>query len=143
MFDVGDDFLVMEFVEGRTLHAMIREAGRIAPAEALRLLGPVADALDHAHRAGIVHRDIKPANVMVQADGQPKLMDFGVAHLATLGDDHRGPGPRLAVVHVARADRGPGVTGRSDVYSLAVVAYEMLTGQPPFQGKSITQVIYR
>ena len=143
VFDIGDDFLVMELVEGRTLFAMIREAGRIEPAETLRLLGPVAEALDHAHRAGIVHRDIKPANVIVQPDGQPKLMDFGVAHLAasvmTTAGQVLGSPSYMAPEQIA----GATVTGRSDVYSLAVVAYEMLTGQSPFQGKSITQVIYR
>jgi serine/threonine-protein kinase len=143
VFDVGDDFLVMEFVEGRTLHAVIRAAGRIEPAETLRLLGPVADALDHAHRAGIVHRDIKPANVIVQPDGQPKLMDFGVAHLAasvmTTAGQILGSPSYMSPEQIA----GLEVSGRSDVYSLAVVAYEMLTGQPPFQGQTITQVIYR
>ncbi len=143
VFDIGDDFLVMEFVEGRTLHALIRAAGRIEPAETLRLLGPVADAVDHAHRAGIVHRDIKPANVMVQPDGQPKLMDFGVAHLAasvmTTAGQVLGSPSYMSPEQIA----GVEVTGRSDVYSLAVVAYEMLTGQAPFQGQSITQVIYR
>jgi len=143
VFDIGDDFLVMELVEGRTLFAMIREAGRIEPAETLRLLGPVAEALDHAHRAGIVHRDIKPANVIVQPDGQPKLMDFGVAHLAasvmTTAGQVLGSPSYMSPEQIA----GATVTGRSDVYSLAVVAYEMLTGQSPFQGKSITQVIYR
>ena len=143
VFDIGDDFLVMELVEGRTLFAMIREAGRIEPAETLRLLGPVAEALDHAHRAGIVHRDIKPANVIVQPDGQPKLMDFGVAHLAasvmTTAGQVLGSPSYMAPEQIA----GATVTGRCDVYSLAVVAYEMLTGQSPFQGKSITQVIYR
>jgi serine/threonine-protein kinase len=142
VFDIGDDFLVMEHVEGRTLQALIRAAGRIEPAEALRLLGPVADALDHAHRAGIVHRDIKPANVIVQPDGQPKLMDFGVAHLAasvmTTAGQILGSPSYMAPEQIA----GLEVTGRADVYSLAVVAYEMLTGRPPFQGRTITQVIY-
>ena len=143
VFDVADDFLVMEFVEGRTLQSLIREAGRITPAETLRLLGPVAEAVDHAHAAGIVHRDIKPANVMVQPDGQPKLMDFGVAHLAssvmTTAGQVLGSPSYMSPEQIA----GTELTGRSDVYSLAVVAYEMLTGQPPFQGQSITQVIYR
>jgi serine/threonine-protein kinase len=143
VFDIGDDYLVMELVEGRTLQALIREAGRIAPAETLRLIGPVAEALDQAHRAGIVHRDIKPANVIVQPDGQPKLMDFGVAHFAssviTVAGQVLGSPSYMAPEQIA----GTKVTGRADVYSLAVVAYEMLTGQSPFQGKTITQVIYR
>lgn len=143
VFDIGDDFLVMEFVEGSTLRELIRSAGRIQPAETLRLLGPVADAIDHAHRAGIVHRDIKPANVIVQPDGQPKLMDFGVAHLAasvmTTAGQVLGSPSYMAPEQIA----GLELSGRADVYSLAVVAYEMLTGQAPFQGQTITQVIYQ
>jgi serine/threonine-protein kinase len=143
VFDLGDDYLVMELVEGRTLHRLIRDEGRLAPAESLRLLAPVADAVDHAHRAGIVHRDIKPANIMVQPDGQPKLMDFGVAKIEasvmTTAGQVLGSPSYMSPEQIAGLD----VTGRSDLYSLAVVAYEMLTGQPPFQGRTITQVIYK
>ena len=143
VFDLGDDFLVMELVEGRTLHRVIREEGRLAPEEALRLLAPVAEAVDHAHRAGIVHRDIKPANIMVQPGGPPKLMDFGVAKIEasvmTTAGQILGSPSYMSPEQIA----GENVTSRSDLYSLAVVAYEMLTGQPPFQGKTITQVIYQ
>ena len=143
VFDLGEDFLVMELVEGRTLHRLIREEGRLAPEKALRLLAPVADAVDHAHRAGIVHRDIKPANVMVDPAGQPKLMDFGVAKIEasvmTTAGQILGSPSYMSPEQIA----GENVTSRSDLYSLAVVAYEMLTGQPPFQGKTITQVIYK
>jgi eukaryotic-like serine/threonine-protein kinase len=143
VFDLGEDHLVMEYVEGRTLHQMVRERGRIPPAEALRLLAPVAEAVDHAHRQGIVHRDIKPANIVVQPDGQPKLMDFGVARIEasvmTTAGQILGSPSYMAPEQIAGQD----VTGRSDVYSLAVVAYELLTGQPPFQGSTITQVIYQ
>ena len=143
VFDLGDDFLVMELVEGRTLHRLIREEGRLAPEEALRLLAPVAEAVDHAHRAGIVHRDIKPANIIVQPNGQPKLMDFGVAKIEasvmTTAGQILGSPSYMSPEQIA----GENVTSRSDLYSLAVVAYEMLTGQPPFQGKTITQVIYQ
>jgi len=143
VFDLGDDHLVMELVEGRTLHRLIREEGRLTPEETLRLLAPVADAVDHAHRAGIIHRDIKPANIMVQPDGQPKLMDFGVAKIEasvmTTAGQVLGSPSYMAPEQIA----GENVTSRADVYSLAVVAYEMLTGQAPFQGSTITQVIYR
>ena len=143
VYDVGEDYLVMEFVDGRTLQQVLREEGRFEPAEALRLLGPIADAVDHAHRAGIIHRDIKPANIMVQSDGQPKLMDFGVAHhleasVMTTAGQILGSPSYMSPEQIA----GQEITGRSDVYSLAVVAYEMLTGLPPFHG-TITQVIYR
>jgi serine/threonine-protein kinase len=143
VFDLGEDHLVMEYVEGRTLQQVLRERGRLPPAEVLRLLGPVAEGIDHAHRQGIVHRDIKPANIMVQPDGQPKLMDFGVARIEasvmTTAGQVLGSPSYMAPEQIA----GESVTARSDVYSLAVVAYEMLTGQPPFQGNTITQVIYR
>ena len=143
VFDLGEDFLVMELVEGRTLHRLIREEGRLAPEKALRLLAPVADAVDHAHRAGIVHRDIKPANVMVDPAGQPKLMDFGVAKIEASVMTTAGRISWVSLVHAPEQIAGENVTSRSDLYSLAVVAYEMLTGQTPFQGKTITQVIYK
>jgi serine/threonine-protein kinase len=143
VFDLGDDFLVMELVEGRTLHRLIRDEGRLAPEETLRILAPVADAIDHAHAAGIVHRDIKPANIIVQPEGPPKLMDFGVAKIEasvmTTAGQILGSPSYMSPEQIA----GENVTSRSDLYSLAVVAYEMLTGQPPFQGHTITQIIYK
>jgi serine/threonine-protein kinase len=143
VFDLGEDHLVMEYVEGRTLQQEIRDRGTLGPEETLRILGPVAEAVDHAHGAGIVHRDIKPANIMIQTDGQPKLMDFGVARIEasvmTTAGQILGSPSYMSPEQIA----GENVTSRSDVYSLAVVAYEMLTGQSPFQGNTITQVIYR
>jgi eukaryotic-like serine/threonine-protein kinase len=83
LYDVGDDYFVMELLEGSTLADLIRKQGHLTVEHALELLEPVADAIDYAHRAGVIHRDIKPANIMVQTDGHPKLMDFGVARLET------------------------------------------------------------
>ncbi len=143
VYDVGEDYLVMEYVEGRTLHSILRDRGRLPPEEVQRLLAPVADAVDFAHRRNIVHRDIKPANVMVQADGLPKLMDFGVAKVETSVMTQTGQILGSPTYMAPEQIAGQAVTGRSDIYSLAVVAYEMLTGQPPFQGKTITSVIYR
>jgi len=143
IFDVGENFLVMELLEGKTLFALLMDKGQLEPAEALRILTPVAEGLDHAHRAGIFHRDIKPANIMVLSDGRSKLMDFGVAHLetsvmTTAGQIFGSPS-YMSPEQVAGHD----VTSRSDLYSLAVVAYEMLTGQRPFQGTSLTSIIYK
>ena len=143
IFDVGENHLVMEMLEGKTLQQLIRESGPIEPEEVRAILSPVAEALDHAHAAGIIHRDIKPANIMIQPDGQPKLMDFGVAHLdATV---MTATGQILGSPSFMSPEQllGENVTPRSDNYSLAVVAYEMLTGQSPFPGKTITAVIYR
>ncbi len=142
VFDVGPDFIVMEFVEGRTLRQLLREKERFSPEQAIRLLMPLAEAVDHAHRSGIVHRDIKPANVMVQPDGTPKLMDFGIAHLEmsvmTGAGEILGSPSYMAPEQVTGAD----VTPSWDIWALATVAYELLTGKPPFQGP-ITQVIYK
>ena len=143
IFDVGENYLVMELLEGKTLQAELLEKGKLEPAEALRILTPVAEGLDHAHRAGILHRDIKPANIMVLSDGRAKLMDFGVAHvetsvMTTAGQIFGSPS-YMSPEQVSGND----VDSRSDLYSLAVVAYEALTGQRPFQGTSLTSIIYK
>jgi serine/threonine-protein kinase len=143
IYDVGDDYLVMEYLEGVTLQRVLEERGRLEIAETLRLLAPVADALDHAHRGGIVHRNVKPANIMVLPDGRPKLMDFGVAHLdstvMTATGQFLGSPSYMAPEQVAEGR----ATARSDLFSLAVVAYEALTGERPFRGESITSIISR
>ena len=143
IFDVGENYLVMELLEGKTLQAELQAQGKLEPAEVLRILTPVAEGLDHAHRAGILHRDIKPANIMVLSDGRAKLMDFGVAHvetsvMTTAGQIFGSPS-YMSPEQVS----GSEVDSRSDLYSLAVVAYEVLTGQRPFQGTSLTSIIYK
>ena len=83
IYDVGEDYFVMEFLEGVSLQAILAHRAVLPLAEALRILTPVAEAIDYAHHAGVIHRDVKPANIMIQPDGRPKLMDFGVARLPT------------------------------------------------------------
>ena len=100
---MGEDYFVMEYLEGSTLQVILRDRGQIPADEAVRILTPLADALDYAHRSGIVHRDIKPGNVFVLADGRPKLMDFGVAHLESSSMTAAGPLLRIAVLHGARS----------------------------------------
>jgi TonB family protein len=143
LYDVGDDYFVMELLEGATLGDLIRARGRLPLDEVLALLEPVADAIDYAHRSGVIHRDIKPANIMVQPDGRPKLMDFGVARLETsimTAPGHFFGSPSyMAPEQITSSDATP----RSDLFSLAVVAYEALTGQRPFSGDSITAIIYQ
>jgi TonB family protein len=143
LYDVGDDYFVMELLEGATLADLIRERGRLTLEDTLELLEPVADAIDYAHRAGVIHRDIKPANIMVQTDGHPKLMDFGVARLETslvTEPGHFFGSPSYMAPEQITSSR---VNFQSDLYSFAVVAYEALTGQRPFAGESITAIIYQ
>jgi TonB family protein len=144
IFDVGDDYFVMELLTGKTLHELIAEKGHLAPAEALQILAPIADAVDHAHRNGIIHRDIKPANIMIQPDGRAKLMDFGVARL----EDSTGTatGQIIGSPYYMAPEQMSGdtpVSARADTYSLAVVTYEALTGQRPFQADSVPAIVYK
>ncbi len=144
-FDTGEDggaaFIVMELIRGRTLRRLVDDAGGVLPAWLARDIGvQVADALHHAHEAGLVHRDVKPANVLV-CDGDPgspvqvKVADFGIARAATLdGADLTQPGAVLGTTKYLSPEQVQGATpdARSDVYALGVVLYEVLTGRPPF-----------
>jgi eukaryotic-like serine/threonine-protein kinase len=143
IYDVGEDYFVMEFLEGVSLQAILAHRFVLPLSEAQRILTPVAEALDYAHHSGVIHRDVKPANIMIQPDGRPKLMDFGVARLPTSAITDSGQSfgspSYMAPEQIASDD----VTPRSDLFSFGVVAYEALTGKRPFQGDSITAIIYR
>jgi TonB family protein len=143
VFDVGEDYFVMEYLEGSTLQVILRDRGQIPADEALRILTPLADALDYAHRSGIVHRDIKPGNVFVLADGRPKLMDFGVAHLESSSMTAQGHFFGSPSYMAPEQVSGGQVLASADLFSFGVVAYEMLTGHRPFEGASITAIMYR
>ena len=143
IFDVGEDYIVMEFVEGVSLADLLKHRGSLDLPEALRLLSAVAEAIDFAHRAGVIHRDIKPANIMVQPDGRPKLMDFGVARIETSamtsGGHFFGSPSYMAPEQIL----GGEITGRVDLFSFAIVAYETVTGRRPFLGEGISSIVYR
>jgi TonB family protein len=142
VFDVGDDFFVMELLEGVTLQRHLQLAGRLELAEVLRILGPVAEGLDYAHSKGTIHRDIKPSNIMILPDGRPKIMDFGVAHLTstamTAAGEFVGSPSYMAPEQITSS----GASARTDLFSLAVVAYETLTGKKCFDGESIAQIVH-
>jgi branched-chain amino acid transport system substrate-binding protein len=148
IYDVGQEgshyYFVMEYIEGQTLAQVIRQRGAMSPAEVTAILRPLADALDQAHRQGLVHRDIKPGNIMVGPAGQVMLTDFGIARAAqevrltttgTLVGTPEYMSPEQA--------RGEAVDSRTDQYSLGVVAYEMLSGKVPFGGTTPHGVLYK
>ncbi|MFO1536664.1 MAG: protein kinase domain-containing protein, partial [Actinomycetota bacterium] len=135
----GTHYIVMEYVEGRSLREIVREQGPLPAMTAARITAELADALAFAHRRGVVHRDVKPGNVLCTATGQVKLTDFGIA--ANQFDANEGLTQTGSVMGTAtyfspEQAQGHPVDGRSDVYSLGVVLYEMCTGVPPFTGDS-------
>jgi TonB family protein len=140
VFDLGDDFIVMELVRGRTLAALI-ESGKLGQAEALRIVETVADALSYAHGLGITHRDVKPANVMIQDDGTVKVMDFGLARIESSNLTAAGAVLGSAAYMAPEVILGQPADPRSDVFSLGVLAYEALTGRRPFTGKTISVIM--
>jgi serine/threonine-protein kinase len=132
----GVPFLVMELLEGETVAARLA-SGPFPPAEAARVAAAVADALDAAHRRGIVHRDVKPSNVMLTPGGDVKVMDFGIAAAADETHSTTGSGLYATVAYVSpERVAGRPATPASDLYSLGAVLYELLCGRPPFTGGS-------
>jgi tetratricopeptide (TPR) repeat protein len=134
--DGQDVYLIFEFVDGKTVHDLVQTAGRLPIAEAARIVRASADALGYAHARGVIHRDMKPSNVMVDGAGRVKVMDFGIARMAkdsmtrfSMTNTVVGTPPYMA----PEQERGQ-VRRESDVYALAVCAYEMLTGKLPFAG---------
>ena len=135
-------FIVMELVEGRDLESLLRERGRLGLAEALEILGQVADALDHAHANGVVHRDVKPANIMIERSGRVKVMDFGIAKVEQ-GGNLTSTGLIMGTPNYMSPEQAKGlkVDSRADVFSLGCVLYECLSGKKPFQDESVTAIL--
>ena len=139
--DDGDQYIVMELVEGRDLSGVLRERGSLSTDDAARIAIAVASALEAAHRKGIVHRDVKPGNILITDDGDVKVTDFGIAR-AVAEASMTVTGTTLGSVHYFSPEqaRGDEVTGASDVYSLAIVLFEMLTARRPFEADSAAAV---
>jgi TonB family protein len=142
IFDVGEDFFVMEMLEGRTLQDLLRDSGPLDVESACLILAPVARALDFAHSQGAIHRDVKPANVMIAPDGRPTVMDFGVVHLASGNITATGQVFGSPFYMAPEQINQGGASPQTDIFSLGVVAYETLTGRRPFAGEGITPVLY-
>ncbi|GAA4861210.1 protein kinase domain-containing protein [Actinomycetospora straminea] len=137
----GEVFVVMEYVQGRTLRDELRDRGRLSPDEATSVLVPVCEALAAAHDRGIVHRDVNPGNVMRCQDGTVKLMDFGIAQVADV-EGFTGTGVVMGTAAYLSPEqvRCEPLDGRSDVYAVGCTLYELLTGETPFRGPSSVEV---
>ncbi len=141
IYDVGEQdgtyFMVMEYIDGKNLKEYIREKGRLPAPEAFRITRQIAEALEQAHKAGVIHRDIKPQNILFSREGNVKVTDFGIAIAGdgvtvTVGDEIIG-----SVQYIAPEQARGGLAGKqSDLYSLGIVFYEMVTGKVPFTGES-------
>ena len=138
-------FIVMEYVDGRLLKDIIAE-GPLEPAEACRITEQVLTALEYSHRAGVVHRDIKPGNIMITANGQVKVMDFGIAR--AISESSATIAETSAIVGTAsyfspEQARGETVDARTDLYSTGIMLFELLTGRAPFRGDNPVAVAYQ
>lgn len=146
IYDAGEQdgifYIAMEFIEGTTLHELLVEQRVLATEEVLQLTRQICRGLDYAHSNGIVHRDIKPANIMITGNGTVKIMDFGIAKS---GGQVTNTGQVLGTPNYMAPEqvKGRQLDGRSDLFSLGVILYEMLTGEKPFVGQNVTTIIYK
>lgn len=146
MFDLNEEagvpYLTMEYVKGEDLRHLIRKVGRMSAAQAVPLACQICDGLAEAHRLGIVHHDLKPQNVMIDEDGQAKIMDFGLARLLAKDGPGRFGSRSGSPAYVSPEQiKGRPADGRSDLYSLGVLMYEMLTGSVPFKAENIGAIM--
>jgi TonB family protein len=147
LFDIGEEngipFLAMELIDGKTIGAILEEGTRFKPEKVIGLVSQVAAALDYAHSRGVVHRDIKPSNLIVHEGDKVKVSDFGIAKLADSEITHSGALLGTPSYMSPEQAMGEKLDGRSDIFSLGVVAFEMLSGQQPFPGANVTSILYR
>ena len=141
----GSPFLVMDYIDGQTLDDYLAEKGKLTEEETIRLLKPVAEALDYAHKQGVVHRDVKPGNVMIRKDGTPFVLDFGIAReIQETMTRVTGKLSSGTLMYISPEQlNGHKPTTAQDVYSFAAMAYECLVGEPPFcRGQIEYQIIH-
>lgn len=131
----GNYFITMEYVDGENLKGMIRMMGQLSSGKAISIAKQVCEGLSEAHRIGVVHRDLKPSNIMIDKDGNAKIMDFGIARSLT-GKGITGVGVMIGTPEYMSPEQveSKEIDQRSDIYSLGVILYEMVTGQVPFEG---------
>jgi eukaryotic-like serine/threonine-protein kinase len=147
--DIGEDvdtrtsFIAMEYIEGKNLKSMLGEKNKFTYDQIAGTIAQVAEALDYAHRKGIIHRDVKPANIIITTDAKVKITDFGIAKIAS--SNLTSTGQFLGTPNYMSPEQvsGAPVDGRSDIFSLGVVLYELLTNRKPFLGDNLTAISYK
>ena len=145
MYDVGEDnglyYIVMEYVEGKTLKQLLKKRGSLTLSEAIDIIVQLTDGMTHAHDSYIIHRDLKPQNIMIQDDGQIKITDFGIA-MALNSTQLTQTNSVMGSVHYLPPEQasGKGSTTKSDIYSMGIIFYELLTGKLPFKGENAVEI---
>ncbi len=148
MFDLGEDqgtrYITMEYIHGEDLKQLIRKVGRLSPGQAVGIARQVCEGLEEAHKLGVVHRDIKPQNIMVDEDGKARIMDFGIARSLS-GKSMTGAGTMIGTPEYMSPEQveGKDVDQRSDIYSLGIILYEMVTGRLPFVGETPISIAHK
>ena len=149
VYDTGADgdtqYIVMEFIEGRTLAEALDAGRRPTPVQSAEIAQKICSALSAAHAQGVIHRDIKPGNIMVTREGTVKVMDFGIARITSGVDTAPQTSAVLGTASYLSPEQAQGgpLDARTDIYSLGTVLYEMLAGRPPFMGESPVAVAYK
>ncbi len=147
LFDIGEEggvpFLAMEYVEGQTIGELLEKGVRFKPEKVVALVSQIALGLDYAHSRGVVHRDIKPSNLIVQEGDKVKVTDFGIAKLVDTEITQSGTLLGTPSYMSPEQAMGEKLDGRSDIFSLGVCAFEMLSGQQPFPGNNVTSILYK
>lgn len=147
IYEVGREkdltFIVMQFIKGKSLQQMIAEKRRFSTQEIEDIVVPLCEALDYAHRNGVVHRDMKPANILINEEGKPYIVDFGVARVETSTLTQTGTTVGTPSYMSPEQIMGKKVDNRADIFSLGVILYELATGQRPFSGENISTIMYK
>ena len=145
MYDVGEDdglyYIVMEYIDGITLKQLLKKRGSLTLSEAIDIMLQLTDGMAHAHDSYIIHRDLKPQNIMIKDDGQIKITDFGIA-MALNSTQLTQTNSVMGSVHYLPPEQasGKGATIKSDIYSMGIIFYELLTGKLPFKGDNAVEI---
>ena len=148
MYDVGEDngmyYIVMEYIKGKTLKQLIKKRGALTLAECRDIMLQLTDGVDHAHASYIIHRDLKPQNIMIQDNGEIKITDFGIA-MALNNTQLTQTNSVMGSVHYLPPEQasGKGATVKSDIYSMGIMLFELLTGNLPFKGDNAVEIAFK